>query len=73
LIDIMEFRKVMSNNINHVGYDQNTGKLTVIFRDGRVYSYGNIAFKTYYSFINATSIGRYFAIYIKHRPYQRGY
>ncbi|WP_143796114.1 KTSC domain-containing protein, partial [Oenococcus oeni] len=36
----MEFRKVMSNNINHVGYDQNTGKLTVIFRDGRVYSYG---------------------------------
>ncbi|MDN6967017.1 KTSC domain-containing protein [Oenococcus sp. UCMA 17063] len=69
----MEFRKVMSSDINHVGYDQNTGKLTIVFHNGRVYSYHNIGFMTYYSFINATSIGRYFAIYIKHRPCHRGY
>jgi len=59
----MEFVEVSSSNIAAVGYENN--KLYVKFKNGNVYSYDNVSKSVFRELCEASSVGKYFAAYIK--------
>ena len=61
----MQRQEVESSNIKAIGYDSNTNILEVEFKDFSIYHYMNVPANVYQSFLNASSVGKYFHQYIK--------
>ena len=59
--------KVISSNINDVSYDERSQTMSITFHDGSIYNYFNVPEGVYMRLVNASSVGGYFAIYIKGR------
>jgi hypothetical protein len=51
---------VMSSHLASVGYDEQTGRLAVEFRDGEIYEYANVPQETYIELITSKSVGKFF-------------
>ena len=64
----MERKKVISSNINSIGYDEGTRALQVEFFNQKVYQYTPITQEGYSLLMNAESIGSFFAKNIKNNP-----
>lgn len=63
---------VSSSNIVSAGYDAPSETLEVEFKDGAVYQYFNVGPAMYESFLQASSKGQYFNVYIKNAvPFSR--
>lgn len=56
---------VDSSNLQMVGYDGDTQKLWVQFKNGDVYAYGAVPSYMFQDLLNSTSRGTYFHQYIK--------
>lgn len=56
----MERTAVKSKDIAVVGYDPNEQTLEVVFRQGGVYHYKDVAQDTHKQFLSAPSLGIYF-------------
>lgn len=61
----MQRNKVKSSNLSSVGYDEETKTLEIEFYDGAVWQYAPVTREGYTDFINAPSLGSYFARHIK--------
>lgn len=61
----MERKKIVSSNINSIGYDEDTKTLEVEFFNQKVYQYSPITQEGYSLLMNAESIGSFFAKNIK--------
>lgn len=61
----MERKKVISSNINSIGYDENTKTLEVEFYNQKVYQYTPVDRDGYNLLMGAESIGSFFAKNIK--------
>ena len=61
----MERKKVISSNINSIGYDEKSMTLEVEFYNQKVYAYTPISQEGYSLLMNAESIGSFFAKNIK--------
>ncbi len=59
--------KVESTNLDEVGYDETTLKLTIKFKNHSVYEYSNVPSYIYQGLMYAPSKGQYHAAYIKER------
>lgn len=58
-------KSVTSSHIKHVTYDNETKRLTVGFKNGSTYSYDNVPESVHSGLLGASSVGGYFADYIK--------
>ena len=68
----MERQKVVSSDLNAVGYDAVAQVLEVEFRSGAVYRYKGVGLATYTALRTAPSIGKYFYHHIRSQyPCQR--
>lgn len=56
---------VTSSNLQSVGYDAVSQKLTVEFRNGSVYEYGNVPPEVHAELMQAKSHGKYFHSHIR--------
>ena len=56
---------VISSNISSIGYDEDTSTLEIEFHSGAIYQYFDVPPNVYQGIIEASSIGQYFAQYIK--------
>lgn len=66
----MRMIPVSSSNISSVGYENAT--LYIRFNNGSLYAYYNVPESVYNGLMNASSIGKYHAAYIKNSyKYQR--
>jgi len=64
-------KKIISSNIDSIGYDNSMNILLVEFKTGVLYQYENISSELYESLLNAKSIGKFFASNIKGKyPYK---
>lgn len=61
----MNRAKVVSSNIQAIGYDEGTLVLEVEFKDGGIYEYFEVGTSKYDKFMNASSKGKYFHRFIK--------
>lgn len=61
----MERKKIVSSNINSVGYDGKSQTLEVEFYDNAVYQYTPVTEEAYNQMMGAKSIGSYFSQKIK--------
>lgn len=61
----MQRQAVQSESLKSVGYDPQTHTLEVEFHDGDVYLYFNVPPVVHRDLLAASSIGQYFAFYIK--------
>lgn len=61
----MERKKVVSSNINSIGYDEKTKTLEVEFYNQQVYQYSPITLEGYQLLMAAESIGSFFGKHIK--------
>ncbi|MBC7899639.1 MAG: KTSC domain-containing protein, partial [Saprospiraceae bacterium] len=61
----MNRERIDSSSIRSVGYDPDAKILEVEFRGGGVYQYFDVPKNVYEDLINASSAGRYYAVYIK--------
>ena len=57
----MERKKIVSSNINSIGYDEESKTLEVEFYDQKVYQYSPVSREGYNLLMNADSIGSFFA------------
>ena len=57
--------RVKSSNIVSIGHEPRTNTLEVEFAGGRVYQYNDVNFSEYNRLMNAGSIGKHFAAFIK--------
>lgn len=57
--------KVISSNINDVSYDERSQTMSITFHDGSIYNYFNVPEGVYMRLVNASSVGGYFAAFIK--------
>ena len=60
-----EMISVSSSNINAIGYDPDSMKLTVEFKSGGTYEYAGVDPAMYTQFLQAESIGKFFHANIK--------
>ena len=65
----MNLVPVSSSNLRAVGYDPETRKLQVAFRNGGLYEYSGVPESVYAGLMAAGSHGSYFDAYIKNGPY----
>lgn len=65
VIPIMQRHPVRSSVLDSVGYDPGAKILELEFREGGVWTYFNFSKPTYKRFINAESLGHFFAKRIK--------
>lgn len=61
----MTRQPVISSNIKSVGHDPETNTLEVEFKDGGVYSFGNVDSDKHQSMMSAQSVGSHFHKHIK--------
>lgn len=61
----MQRKEVQSESLKSVGYDPQTHTLEVEFHDGDVYQYFNVPPVVHRDLLAASSIGQYFAFYIR--------
>lgn len=61
----MERKKIVSSNINSIGYDEESTTLEVEFYNLKVYQYSPVSREGYNLLMNAESIGSFFAKNIK--------
>lgn len=61
----MELIPVTSSNVSAIGYDADTQTLGIKFSSGTVYHYAGVPKDVYDDFVNAESIGRFFAMNIR--------
>ncbi len=61
----MQRKPVKSSNIKSVGYDKDKNELEVEFTNGSVYLYHEVPAAIHDAFVNAMSVGKYFAMHIK--------
>jgi hypothetical protein len=61
----MKRESVQSTSLKSVGYDPESKTLEVEFHDGDVYQYFNVPSIVHRDLLNASSIGQYFAFFIK--------
>ena len=66
----MERKRVISSNIESIGYDVGTKILEVEFSDGSVYQYSNVPQRTYERLVSAPSHGHFLDAYIKKARYR---
>lgn len=57
--------RVQSTNLKSVGYDAETKTLEIEFHTGDVYQYFNVPAVVHRDLLHASSIGQYFAYFIK--------
>jgi hypothetical protein len=63
----MDLIKVASSNIDSIGFDENG--LTVRFKSGSMYQYGDVDLAMYNEFLNSESKGKFFNTKIKNKTY----
>lgn len=63
--EIMKKNKVMSSNIDSIGYDRNNNILEVKFNNGAVYQYNGVTAAIHRSLMMAKSVGEFFAKHVK--------
>lgn len=63
----MEMIRVASTAIISVGYDPESRKMRIRFKQGRAYSFCNVPQHVFDKFLSASSKGRYYDRYIKDR------
>ena len=63
----MELIKVASSNIDSIGFDNNG--LTVRFKSGNTYQYGDVDLTLFNEFLNSGSKGQFFNTKIKSKTY----
>jgi hypothetical protein len=63
----MEMIRVNSSAIHAVGYDAESGRMTIRFTSGKVYDFCGVPQHVYASLMSAASKGTYFNAYIKDR------
>ena len=61
----MKRTQVNSSNLKSVTHDSTSNNLDIEFHSGDTYRYFNVPEAEYYNLINATSVGKYHAAYIK--------
>lgn len=66
----MDMHKVLSSNIDSIGYDPTARSLRVAFKGGAVYVYPGVPPKIYDGLVNAESKGSFLAKII--RPFFHG-
>lgn len=54
-----EYVKLNSSNVDSVGYDKDSRSLTVVFKNGTAYTYGDVAPQTYAAMLRAPSPGKF--------------
>lgn len=59
--------KVKSSTIEAVSYDEESRRLTIQFKGGRLYHYDDVPLGVYNSLLTAESVGRFFHSSIKGR------
>ena len=65
-------RGVESSNLKQIGYDEGTRELFVQFMDKSIYVYFNVIPVVYQKLINAPSLGKEFANFVKKVcPYEK--
>lgn len=57
--------QVQSSQLSEVGYDPETKKLEIQFKNGAVYEYDNVPQSTYDELMAAESVGAYFNKFVK--------
>lgn len=68
----MDMQPVSSSNIESIGYEPETHKLAVKFRNGSTYHYSDVPAETHAELMRAPSIGGHLAVHVKNRhEYQR--
>lgn len=63
----MEWNSVISSNVSRIGYDDSRRELSVVFNNGRTYTYIDVPKDVYYSFLNAPSKGRFVHTSLKNK------
>jgi len=66
---IMKYSPVTSSSIAEIGYDDEHATFGVKFRDGREYHYFGVPRDVFERCLGATSLGRYFNLYVKNCGY----
>lgn len=61
----MDRQTVSSSSVKSVGYDPATRVLEVELHTGAVYQYLNVPYVVYRDLVGASSIGQYFAHFVK--------
>lgn len=61
----MKMIPVVSSAISYIGYDSVAKRMKVTFKHGKTYDYCGVPGHIFEAFKNASSIGRYYDIYIK--------
>lgn len=64
----IELQEVESGNIARIGYDKESATLVVEFKHGGKYAYTPVPEEVHQALIEAKSIGRHFAAYLKNNP-----
>jgi len=63
--------QVKSSLIKAIGYDEDTEKLTVEFKNGGKYAYSGVSEQIWNNFRNSPSVGKFFMANIKgNHPYE---
>ncbi len=61
----MEMVRVNSSAISAVGYDSNTGRMKITFKQGRTYDFCRVPSQIHKGLMEAASKGSYFDRFIK--------
>ncbi len=66
------FRRVAvkSTSISHAGYDRDTSRLLVVFRNGTTYIYDDVPLSVYDGLMTAGSAGRYLRQHVINAGYK---
>ncbi len=65
----MKMVPVKSSVIDSIGYESQTSRLTVVFRDGHVYDFHLVPTHVYEEFLRSSSKGEFFNRYLRAGPY----
>lgn len=60
-----ELKAVTSSMLTHVGHDADSGRLTVIFKNGGTYHYEGVSTEEHAALLGAPSIGVHFSKHIR--------
>lgn len=70
----MNMTPVNSSQISHIGHDPETNALRVQFHHGgSTYEYQNVSEELFQQFLDAKSVGKFFAQHIKSNPAKHPY
>lgn len=61
----MKMIPVISSTISHIGHDPATKRMSIAFKSGKTYEYGNVSADQFSSLANADSIGKHFHQHIR--------